>query len=302
VTLYAFDAAYSPDLAKVAAAGGIAVNGYLTGKFVNTTTQPAAALAAGLGFIPTYEEAQAELVGASRATGQAVGNKIAAAFRAKGLPDDGSIAVYPSVDVNVGNAAACDQAFRGIKDVLGNGVSLRCYSEGIIIDRLVAAGLVDGKCWLAAPTSWPGYNASDGNVCMVQQVGQFIPGYSTDRNLITDVGAIGAYWPAGSPFAGSSQGGFLMALTDAEQAEALGILRDLHQAVSPGQTTAGGTLAAILPGVQAALNKLNQLAGNDAALQAAIAKITPAGQPGPTFDPVAFAHVLADHVKLVATP
>jgi hypothetical protein len=201
--LYVFDAAYRPDLAAVKAAGGIAVNGYLTGVYSSSTTQPGQAIAAGLGFLPTYEEGASELVGATRAAGQAIGKRIAAAFQAKGLSDDGSVAVYPSVDVNVpgSSAGVCDEGWRGIRDVLGAGVSLRCYAEGAIIDHLVSASLVDGKCWLAAPTSWPGYRVDDANVCLVQQVGVYVAG--TDRNhLVTDPHALGALWPANSPYGG----------------------------------------------------------------------------------------------------
>lgn len=204
--LYAFDAAYSPDLAKVKAAGGIAINGYLTGTYANSTTQPAAAHKAGLGYVPTYERAPAELVGASRATGRAVGSAILAAFKAKGIPLDGTIAVYPSVDVSVAidgtdhDADACNTAWQGIRDVLAGKVSIRAYAEGAVIDALASAGLVDGPCWLAAPTSWPGFNVNDKHVCMVQLVGS--PVSSTDANhIITDPHSLGAWWPTGSPYA-----------------------------------------------------------------------------------------------------
>jgi hypothetical protein len=199
--LYVFDAAYAPDLAAVRRAGGIAVNGYLTGSYAGTTTQVAAAHAAGLGYVPTYEQGASELVNAPRTTGQAVGQRIAAAFAAHGIPQDGTVAVYPSVDVSVPFASpgACDNAWRGMRDVLGHAVSLRAYAEGAVIDHLAATGLVDGKSWLAAPTSWPGYRVDDGNVCMIQQVGTFVAG--TDRNhLVTDPHSLGAYWPSGSPY------------------------------------------------------------------------------------------------------
>lgn len=199
--LWVYDAAYRPDLAAVRARGGIAVNGYLTGAYEHTTTQPDQALAAGLGYVPTYEEGTSELVNASRATGQNVGHRIAAAFSSHGLALDGSLAVYPSVDVNVPFASpgACDAAWLGMRDVLRGAVSLRCYGEGAVIDHLVGARLVDGKCWLAAPSSWPGYRPDDSNVCMVQLVGTNVPG--TDRNhLVTDPHAIGALWPANSPY------------------------------------------------------------------------------------------------------
>lgn len=208
--LYAFDAAYAPDLAAVKAEGGIAVNGYLTGDYADTTTQPAAAHAAGLGYVPTYEEGRDELVNASRAAGQAVGRKILDAFDRKGIPLNGTVAVYPSVDVPVGagTADACNAGWRGIRDVIAGKVSVRAYAEGAVIDALVRAGLVDGPCWLAAPTSWPGFDVNDANVCMIQLVGSPVGG--TDQNhLVTDPSALGAWWPAGSPYGGDD-----MALTD----------------------------------------------------------------------------------------
>ncbi len=144
MSLYAYDAAYSPNLAAVKAAGGIAINGYLTGTYANTTTQPAAARTAGLGYVPTYEEGPSELVNASRSAGQAVGTRILTAFKAKGIPLDGSVAVYPSADVDVpgANATACNAAWQGIRDVLVGKVSVRAYAEGAVIDALANAGLV----------------------------------------------------------------------------------------------------------------------------------------------------------------
>lgn len=200
--LWAYDAAYSPNLDAVVSHGGIAINGYLTGTYAETTTQPSEAHAHGLGYIPTYERGRDELVGATRDHGRYVGGVILAAFRAKGIPLDGTVAAYPSVDVNVsaGRATSCNDGWRGLGDVLRGKVSLRAYAEGAVIDALFDAGLVDGKCWLAAPTSWPGYDPDDPRVCMVQFVGTNVA--STDRNLVTDAHALGAWWPDGSEFKG----------------------------------------------------------------------------------------------------
>lgn len=199
--LYCFDAAYAPDLAKVKAAGGVAVNGYLTGTYATSTTQPAAARAAGLGYVPTYEEAPNELVGASRAVGQNVGRKILAAFQRLGIPLDGTVAVYPSVDVYDGTPSDCNNAWWGIRDIIAGKISVRCYAEGAVIDALTKAGLLDGPGWLSASTGYPGYNVNDPNVCMVQLVGSPVSG--TDANhLITDPSKLGAWWPDNSPYAG----------------------------------------------------------------------------------------------------
>lgn len=208
--LYCFDAAYAPDLAKVKAAGGVAVNGYLTGRYESTTTQPAAARAAGLGWIATYEEAASELVGASRATGQAVGQKILAAFKRLSIPLDGTVAVYPSVDVYDGTPTDCNTAWQGIRDVIAGKISVRVYAEGAVIDALHKGGLLDGPGWLSASTGYPGYNPGDPNVCMVQLTGQS-PVSGTDADhLITDPHALGAWWPDGSPY------GAQVALTQAD--------------------------------------------------------------------------------------
>lgn len=209
------DAAYEPNLAAVKAAGAIAINGYLTGKFATTTTSPAEAHKAALGWIATYEEGPAELVGATRAQGVAVGEKIAAAWRTHGIPDDGSIAVFPSVDIRVAAADAdsCDNGWLGIRDVMASGASIRSYAEGAVIDHLAARGLVDGKCWLSASSSYPGYNVNDENVCMIQQVGSSVGGTDTNH-LITDPYALGAWWPPGSPYA---LPGAFMSLTSAQQ-------------------------------------------------------------------------------------
>lgn len=229
-SLYTYDAAYQPKLATVAKApGAVAINGYLTGMYANTTTQPAAARTAGLGYVPTYEEGRSELVGASRATGRRVGDKIVAAFRAKGIPLDGTVAVYPSVDVNVPidgpdrDADQCNTGWEGIRDVIDGVISVRSYAEGAVIKALAAAGLVDGKCWLAAPTSWAGFDVNDPHICMVQLVGTNVPG--TDRNhLITDPHAIGAWWPDRSPYAGGtvSAQDVITALKSAEGQQLLG--------------------------------------------------------------------------------
>lgn len=287
---YAYDAAYSPNLAKVKAAGGIAINGYLTGTYALSTTQPAAARAAGLGYVPTYEQGAAELVGASRATGQAVGRRILAAFVAKGLPLDGTVAVYPSVDVSVPidgtdrDADACNDAWRGMRDILVGKVSIRAYAEGAVIDALAAAGLVDGKCWLAAPTSWPGYSVTDSNVCMIQLVGTDVAG--TDRNhIITDPHALGAWWPDGSIYAQEADP--MAGYTLDEIADAVWSRRLHYDPTDKTKTMQAGTLlssarAQAVAG-HAAATSLMQLVGTAktgvlarvASLQSAVAALAP---------------------------
>lgn len=206
--LFMYDAAYAPDFAKVKAKGGIAVNGYLTGLYENTTSQAADAHKAGLGFVPTYELGADELVNAPRTKGQEVGRRILAAFKREGIPTDGTVAVYPSVDVNVSSATACDKAWRGIRDILAGKIQVRYYGEGRIGDHLFDTGLLDGKYWLAAPSSWPGYDGANDTkrVCLLQLVGTPVPG--TDKNqIIGNPADIGAWWPAGHQYDTATIGG-----------------------------------------------------------------------------------------------
>lgn len=197
MTSIAYDAAYAPNLDTVKAKGAIAVNHYLTGIYAGTSTQPVDAHRKGLGSIITYEQGPSELVGLSRAGGREVGNRILTAARALGVPLDGTVAVYPSVDVNVATDRmdSCDPAYRGLRDVLGRKLSIRCYGEFDLIKHLHDQGLTDGPGWLAGATSWSSSDHSDSPlVCMVQHVGSDIP--STDRNTVTQPDKLGAWWPA----------------------------------------------------------------------------------------------------------
>lgn len=233
----AYDAAFAPNLDLVVQHGGVAVNHYLTGSYASTSCQPAAAHAANLGSILTYEEGASELVGASRNDGQVVGRKILSALQGQGVPLDGTVAVYPSVDIEVaaGAVGACDQAFLGIRDVLAGKVSIRCYGEGALIDHLAAMHLTDGPGWLSGSTSFPGYQPDDVNVCLVQTAGD-IPG--TDKNLVTNIAALGAWWPAGSQY---SEDPFMADLTPSQLAQISAAVwnYNLHD-VDPQGNPAGG--------------------------------------------------------------
>jgi hypothetical protein len=275
-SLLALDAAFTPDLAAVQTwphGTVLAINGYLTGTYADSTTQPKAARKAGLGFVPTYEEGPSELVGASRATGRGVGRKILAAFKAKGLPLDGSVAVYPSVDVRVPidgtdhDADQCNSAWQGIRDIVAGQISVRAYAEGAIIDALASAGLVDGPCWLAAPTSWPGYSVEDKHICMVQLDGDAPKG--TDANhIITNPAALGAWWPDGSPYGGD------MPLTDADVAKVVNAIfaRDIIPA--PQQTPAEAEAAKTNP-TWALVSALGSVLAHTHAHTRDLADITP---------------------------
>lgn len=287
--LYLYDAAYAPSLSKVKKRpGAIAMNGYLTGRYAGTTSQPAAVRKAGLGYVATYEEGPGELVRASRATGRRVGDKIVKAFRDKGIPIRPDIGVFPSVDVSVpidGNdhdADQCNTGWEGVRDVLDGDLSLRAYAEGAVIDALATAGLIDGKCWLAAPTSWPGFNVNSNHICMVQLVGTDVPG--TDKNhLVTDPHALGAWWPEGSPYAQEDP---LSNLTD-EQLEQIAHAVWAHTGKlwNKSSPTAWGVLSSVHQTAHAASDRaatistvVNGMVTRVASLQAAVAAFEPAKQ------------------------
>lgn len=293
MSLYCFDAAYAPNLTAVKAAGGIAINGYLTGTYATSTTQPSAARAAGLGYVPTYEEAPSELVGASRAVGQTVGRKILAAFGRLGIPLDGTVAVYPSVDVYDGSPSNCMTAWQGIRDVIAGKISVRAYAEGAVIDTLTKAGLVDGKCWLSASTGYPGYNPNDPNVCMVQLTKSPVADTDADH-LITDPHALGAWWPEGSPYGAQvplTQTDANLILHTPIKNPFTGEYQPFYDFVVGAYVDAAGAKTA----ASTAAADVAALAAQVTALQKQIASI----QTG-AVDPVALAQAIAAHVKLTA--
>ena len=203
--LYAYDAAYSPDLAQCIARGAIAMTHYVSGIYSGTSPQPAATRAAGMGAVLNWERMPGALVGLSRSGGQAVGREFLNSAD-PACPQDRTVAAYFSVDLDVlaGNLSSCDQAFLGIRDVL-QGFRVAVYGEGDLIDHLVGVGILDGKHWLSMSEAFGGFNAQSPNVCLVQMhdgvgnwIGTDMPG--TDRNTVTDVHALGAWWPTGSPY------------------------------------------------------------------------------------------------------
>lgn len=277
---YMFDGAFDKDkVDECKTAGAVAMSHYLTGQHAQTSAQPQDIRAAGMGAVLNYERAAGELVGASRAKGQEVARAALAGVDAD-CPRDGTVAIYFSVDVFVAGdrLSVCDEAFAGINDVVGDAFIVKTYGEGALIDHLVAKGLVEGKQWLSASSSFPGYNPHSNNVCLVQQVGAFVPG--TDRNLITDTDAIGAWWPAGSVHnIGDDMSAAEVAAINKHTDDALSAfwatiggdqkvdLTRLGNAVHAGPDGLAGTLAAMAAKV-AALTALVQAAGGLTAAQA----------------------------------
>lgn len=216
--LYAFDAAFPAPPSVYKANGGIAANVYVSGNYAQTAAHVAALRAAGVAPWPNYERGLWELV-SNRAAGQAAARiGIADALRC-GFPADGSIWFPFSVDVSVDptryNEVA--QAFLGVQDINAGRYLISFYGQGQLAQYLRRQGLINQKCWLSASSSFPGYDQASPDICMWQQVGNFIPGHSTDRNVITDVRSLPAWWPTGSPYAAA--GGIFMSLSDAEQQE-----------------------------------------------------------------------------------
>jgi hypothetical protein len=205
--LFASDHAFPPPPSVLKAAGIIASNVYVSGQYAQSASHVNALRAAGLGAWPNYERGLWELV-SNRSAGQAAARiGIEGAIRCE-FPADGTIWFPFSVDVNVPTSSygAVADAFRGIQDINAGRYLISFYGQGDLAKYLRANRIIDQKCWLSASTAFPGWSASSPDICIWQQVGNYIPGYSTDRNVITDVSALHAHWPADSPYANSSTG------------------------------------------------------------------------------------------------
>ncbi|HEY2088514.1 MAG TPA: hypothetical protein VGH54_21165 [Mycobacterium sp.] len=210
--LFAFDAAFPAPGSVYKANGGIATNVYVVGNFAQGADHVKAQRAAGIAPWPGYELQPDELI-SDRPTGQAAGRAGIAAAVAAGFPADGSVWFQFSVDTAVATTDyhKVRDAFLGIQDVNAGRFRISCYGQGGLISYLRAQHTILEKGWLSASSSFPGFNPSSPDICMWQQVGNFIPSYSTDRNVITDVAALHAWWPDNSPY-----GGLDMAMTDAD--------------------------------------------------------------------------------------
>jgi len=205
VTLYAYDAAFQPNLTQVKAHGGIAICRYFVGNNPDwqwkrvTPQQVRSALDAGLGMVVTYEGVSDPTL--TRGYGQETARNALVDIRRCHVPAGVGIGCYMSIDVSTppSRYPAARDYFDGVNDVLDPaGYLTKIYGQGGLIDYLCSWRRVAGKQWLAAPTSWPGYNPSSPNVAMVQLLQTPVPG--TDQNRVLDPKALGAYWPDGSPY------------------------------------------------------------------------------------------------------
>ncbi len=249
---YLFDAAFKPDLAKVKAVGGIAMSVYLTGTYSTTCAQPAELHAIGLGALANWERAPDALLTAGHDGGVSIGREAATAAIAKGFPAGKGVEF--SVDVNAApvDFPAIGAAFDGINVGLGlDGRFLSVvYGEGALIDYLVRTGrVVQGGNWLSGSESFPGWDASDVNVALVQRVSSPVPG--TDLDDITNLGAIAPliWWPPNSPYEGADM--------TPEQAKQL---QDLHDRLAKFDTLSYAS-GLMLPAVADIRAKVAVLAG-----------------------------------------
>lgn len=290
-----FDAAYRPDLVKVKAAGGIAMSVYLTGQYASTCASPAELRAAGLGALGNYEEGASELLTCGEAGGRTIGQRAASAAISKGFPANTGLGIAFSLDVNTpaSKLAAVGSAFVGIAAGLAGRFVPLVYGEGAAIDYLWTNHRVLGVEWLAAPTSWPGYDAGDVHVGLVQQVGSPVAG--TDEDKITNLDALAPliWWPAGSPYAKEIEmldpnDPVVQSLLAKENAVA-SVEQALAQIEIWGDATHPDSIHSIGQNVVA-------LQAQVAALAAAVGKIQTAG-----IDVVALAQAIAAHVHLAAS-
>jgi len=223
---FLYDAAYAPDLDKVKANGGVAMSVYLTGIYESTCAQPAQLHEKGLGVLGNYEEAIDELLYCGHDGGVDIGRRAAEAYMAKGAPGGVGLGIVFSVDLSVDESAfgAISRSFDGIREGLDGRFVPKVYGEGALIDYLVAHGKVEGKQWLSASTSFPGFDAADLHVGKVQLVGGPVPG--TDQDVLTDADGLGIWWPAGSPHHNAAQATHLEDDMTPDQAKQLAELHD----------------------------------------------------------------------------
>jgi len=292
VTAVLFDAAYKPDLAKVKAAGGIAMSVYLTGKYASTCAQPSELHALGLGALGNYEEGAAELTTCGVLGGKTIGQRAAAGAIAKGFPAGQGLGLAFSLDVNtpLSKLPAVGAAFTGIADGLAGRFVPIVYGEGAAIDYLWTHHQVLGIEWLAAPTSWPGFDAGDVHVGLVQQVGSPVPG--TDEDKITNLDALAPliWWPAGSPYAKG---------VDMELDPKDPVVVSLNDKIDALSTKMQALAQIEIWGDPTHPDSIHSIGQDVTALQAAMAQATAAIKTG-SVDPVALAQAIVAHIELAA--
>lgn len=211
--LVAYDGAYLP-VDVLCASGATAVSCYTDGMYGVIWQDIAKLRAAGKGIIPNHERGAGDLLGGYQA-GVTAANECMSNVAGWQCPQDGSVAIFYSVDVSVPEwqYAAVGAAFDGIRDAHAGRWKIGCYGQGGLIDYLASTGRTNVKGWLSSSSSYPGYNRFSPNVGAYQLVGSDIPG--TDQNIITDAAGLGVWWPEGAaPLGGGTE--IDVPLTEAE--------------------------------------------------------------------------------------
>lgn len=220
-----------PDPAAIAAAGIKVVNRYLWkgGKGI-TKAELEDLLGDGLGVALGYEGDQGDhLLGAAKG----YENGARARDLMDALPHTAGLPIY----------YACDQQVIGDEEMQATLAYLRAADSPEHPARCYAQKSV---CDAFARPAWQTLAWSDGLVSlhavMYQwAINQTFAGSAVDYDQVLDIDQIGAAWPpghvplgSGTPIGGTAitpkPGGFLMALSDAQQTEALTLLRALKAA------------------------------------------------------------------------
>lgn len=288
MTLYAYDGASAFDLAAAKRAGAILITGYIVGHPGGmdpiNKARVAQIRAMGMGFLPNWERGAAYLVTCSRADGVAAGREAVAALRALGVPDDGTVACPFSWDTGIDPAKYpdCGVVADGIIEGLAGRYRFTAYGQGGLIDYFAKTHRLQSEGWLSASKSFPGYNAADTRVALVQKVGTPVAG--TDQNIVTDPANIHAWWPDNSPY------GADMALDPNDP-----VIVDLHKRLD-------SIYARIWECVAVAVNGDAQHPNSQAAIGPVVKQVAQQVQTIQTggVDPVALAKAIADHIDLAA--
>lgn len=215
MALLAYDGASPFDLNAAKAHGAIAITGYMVGHPGGFNPIDKARIAAiragGMGFLPNGEHAADFFATCTVTQARAFGAEMNTACRAAGIPASGTVRVPFSFDFQCPASRFPEMGtkFDAVRAGLGAGYQGMIYGQYSLINWLVANGHAPGKHWLMASTFNEPYNASGPNIAMVQShdangnwLATQVPG--TDVNTVIDPHALGAWWPAGSPYAGGS--------------------------------------------------------------------------------------------------
>lgn len=207
--LKAYDAAYLP-IEQVIAAKPVFVAAYTDGSHGYDTPTIQSLRAQGISILANHENSINELLGGYSA-GTNAAMKAMPKVAAWGMPADGSVAIFYSVDLSVdpnkpGLFPAVGAAFDGINHAHQGRYLAGVYGEGALIEYLWATERIQVKGWLSASSSFPGYNPASPHVGMVQHVGTDIA--STDMNEVTDIDNLGLWWatPHSRPQVNRSEG------------------------------------------------------------------------------------------------